>query len=877
MGNRASLALAMGANASAWAFSSSSSSSASGQYARLIRSLEAEWAPQDLDQLRKHFLHLVIGGSTTAITPPLEGDLVYGRRGSILNHATVSRQAFLRFLADVPEDLTLFLFASISSIFPTSSSSGPPERRASSASPSGSEHGSSSANGRAGAGSPTKTISLRPTRARPTLEPVYRAARRSAGASSSSSSSRSRNRATSLPTSDTPAGPPVITYPAFLAFLTQFLHRVSLTDWGAPRLAPPTLFVKTTRLFFAQQGLGAVAVTANDATAFFLPDRRRSTGSAAAGATEVTATGGSNLVSTEEVFNILLGTLWMWAAVTTPAASPHASAPTPPPVPPNVPSTLRSPLPGGPAPLANSTRTTSIVAGSSVRAASILSDGFGGGGGYASASDMAAWRSSTLASHEIETRTMRAPYDRDRSSLRPLRSISFDGGSSNVILDESVSWVDSDQAATATVGGPSVLTEEIEESSVSDQMTTASTALPVSPTTGGGTGGGGGGGATQSVAESSDAHSRRSLRAASLTSTTAVYHMRIDPEDAVSHFSARPQPNATDRWSVRTSLTAPTAPRATLPPPVVMAGSMVTAAATGGANAPTNIPMFRLVEPHAIRDLANRILHLAGKPASDPTMTTTTTTTSDTGLRSSSPPSPSRPHATMSTVTAILARSLPYLYTCSFYPFLRARFVAAATGTNAPPSPTTTTSPSPSPLLQSRPDVHFLLHAAFPSWPTAFLAFRAAVHGFSVSKLTAATRGAVATIVLLTVAMPVPGVTDPDTLVVAIHSAANGARTAMIAAPPGYFQVHHVPANTEDSLLSVAGWVHAHLSLQQVALTLPQAGSGVAGWDLPFDAARTGAAVTLPVLDVEVLVVEGGEVPLGAVRLQATIVAGGPG
>ncbi|KNE69479.1 hypothetical protein AMAG_14047 [Allomyces macrogynus ATCC 38327] len=724
MGNRASLALAMGANAGAWAFSSSSSSSASGQYARLIRSLEAEWSPQELDQLRKHFLHLVIGGSTTAIAPPLEGDLVYGRRGSILNHATVSRQAFLSFLADVPEDLALFLFASISSIFPTSSSA-PPERRASSASPSGSEHSFSSANGRAVTGSPTKTISLRPTRARPALEPVYRAARRSAG-TSSSSSSRSRNRATSSPASDTPAGPPVISYPAFLAFLTQFLHHVSLPDWGQPRLAPPTLFVKTTHLFFAQQGLGA-AVTDNDATAFFLPDRRRSTGSAATGTSDsgsVTATGGSNLVSTEEVFNILLGTLWMWAAAMTPAAPPHASTPTPPPIPPNVPSTLRSPLPN--------TRTTSIAAGSSVRAASILSDGFGGGGGYASVSDMAAWRSSTLASHEIETRTMRAPYERDRSSLRPLRSISFDGGSSNVILDESVSWADSDQAATATMGGPSVLTEEIEESSVSDQTTT-STALPVSPTTGGG----GGGGAPQSVAESSDAHSRRSLRAASLTSTTAVYHMRIDPEDAVSHFSARPQPNATDRWSVRTSLTAPTAPRATLPPPpVVMAGGMVTAG-TGGSTAPTSIPMFRLVEPHTIRDLANRILHLAGKPASD----SMTTTASDTASRSSSSPSPTaRPHATMGTVTAILARSLPYLYTCSFYPFLRARFVATTAGNDAPPSPTTP-SPSPSPLLQSRPDVHFLLHAAFPPWPTASLAFRAAVHGFSVSRLTAATRG----------------------------------------------------------------------------------------------------------------------------------------
>ncbi|KAJ3358326.1 hypothetical protein GGF32_000493 [Allomyces javanicus] len=864
MGNRASLALAMGANAGAWAFSSSSSSSsASGQYARLIRSLEAEWAPQDLDQLRKHFLHLVIGGSTTTITPPLEGDLVYGRRGSILNHATVARQAFLRFLADVPEDLALFLFASISSIFPTSSST-LPERRASSASPSGSEHSASSASsasGRAATGSPTKTISLRPTRARPALEPVYRAARRSAG-TSSSSSSRSRNRATSSPTSDTLAGPPVITYPAFLAFLTQFLHRVSLPDWGQPRLASPTLFVKTTHLFFAQQRLGAATVTDNDATAFFLPDRRRSTGSAATGASEVTAPGGSNLVSTEEVFNILLGTLWMWAAVTTPVVPPHATAPTPPPVPPNVPSTLRSPLPGGPAPLATSTRTTSIVAGSSVRAASILSDGFGGGGGYASVSDMAAWRSSTLASHEIETRTMRAPYERDRSSLRPLRSISFDGGSSNVILDESVSWADSDQAATATMGGPSVLTEEIEESSVSDQMTTTSTALPVSPTTGGGSGGGGG--APQSVAESSDAHSRRSLRAASLTSTTAVYHMRIDPEDAVSHFSARPQPNATDRWSVRTSLTAPTAARATLPPPVVMAGGMVTAG-TGGSTTPTSIPMFRLVEPHAIRDLANRILHLAGKPASDPT----TTTTSDTGSRSSSPSSPSRPHATMGTVTTILARSLPHLYTCSFYPFLRARFVATAPGNDSPATST------PSPLLQSRPDVHFLLHAAFPSWPTASLAFRAAVHGFSVSKLTAATRGAAATIVLLTVAMPVPGVTDPDTLVLAIHSSTTGTRTAMIAAPPAYFQVHHVPANAEDSLLSVAGWVHAHLSLQQVALTLPQSGGG--GWDLPFDAARTGVTVTLPVLDVEVLVVEGGEVLAGAVRSQAAIVAGGAG
>ncbi|KNE69478.1 hypothetical protein AMAG_19978 [Allomyces macrogynus ATCC 38327] len=99
----------------------------------------------------------------------------------------------------------------------------------------------------------------------------------------------------------------------------------------------------------------------------------------------------------------------------------------------------------------------------------------------------------------------------------------------------------------------------------------------------------------------------------------------------------------------------------------------------------------------------------------------------------------------------------------------------------------------------------------------------------------------------------------------------------MIAAPPAYFQVHHVPANAEDSLLSVAGWAHAHLSLQQVALTLPQVGSGVVGWDLPFDAARTGAAVTLPVLDVEVLVVEGGEVGPGAVRSQVTIVAGGPG
>ncbi|KNE67660.1 hypothetical protein AMAG_12396 [Allomyces macrogynus ATCC 38327] len=771
MGNRASLALAMGANAGVWAFSSSSSSpSASGQYARLIRSLEAEWPPQDLDQLRKNFLHFVIGSSATPIAPPLEGDLVYGRRGSILNHATVSRQAFLRFLADVPEDLALFLFASISSSFPTSSSSsGPPERRASWASPSGSEHSSSSANSRAGTGSPTKTISLRPTRARPALEPVYRAARRSARPSSSSSSpSRSRNRATSSPTSDTQAGPPVISYPAFLAFLTQFLHRVSLPDWGAPRLAPPTLFVKTTHLFFAQQGLGAATVTDNDATTFFLPDRRRSTGSAATGATELTATGGSNLVSTEEVFNILLGTLWMWAVVMTPAVPPHAAAPTPPPVPPNVPSTLRSPLPGGPAPLATSTRTTSIVAGSSVRAASILSDGFGGGGGYASVSDMAAWRSSTLASHEIETRTMRAPYERDRSSLRPLRSISFDGGSSNVILDESVSWADSDQAATATMGRPSVLTEEIEESSVSDQLTTTSTALPVSPTSGGGAGGGG---APQSVSESSDAHSRRSLRAASLTSTTAVYHMRIDPEDAVSHFSARPQPNATDRWSVRTSLTAPTAPRATLPPPVVMAGGMATSG-TGGANSPTSIPMFRLVEPHAIRDLANRILHLASKPASDSTTTTTTTTmTSDTGSRSSSTPLPTaRPHATMSTVTAILARSLPYLYTCSFYPFLRARFVAD-TGTDAPSSPPTTT---PSPLLQTRPDVHFLLHAAFPSWPTASLAFRAAVHGFSVSKLTNATRGAAATIVLLTAAMPVPGVTDPDTLVVAIHSAPTG-------------------------------------------------------------------------------------------------------
>ncbi|KAI9176076.1 hypothetical protein H9P43_006441 [Blastocladiella emersonii ATCC 22665] len=589
-------------------------------------------------------------------------------------------------------------------------------------------------------------------------------------------------------------------------------------------------------------------------------------------------------------------------------------------------------------------RTTASRTLRSVRPSSVFSSSTDGG---ASHGGVLGDQASSTMMQDMDMRTLRGAHERDgRASLVPLRSAaSIDDGRS---LSLSI----------ATVGAASGRTADDAALNAAETATIASSTLSA----GGGGGGPRGGAATAPASPNlphaagplhpahphhahhpplpphhhhphhhdagstapSDALSRRSRRAGSMTSTTAVYHLRIDPEtDAASHMSRgggalgdreRDRDRDRDRWSIRTT------PASVASPGYVAAsrhrGNGTHAALGEPAASPSSA---------AIQALAERMWSLAaGSTASGAT------------IGHATPPGAPPLATDWDAVARVLAAQLPAMWRVSLGAFLHAAFLGPATSppasgisTNAsawpapvdeedpvslsspwlPASPTASTlqfsgghsraQPAPSSTapaaagpgyaLVNDPDTAWILHMALGVAPpatarssaTTSSVFRATAHGWSesalVDRLTAAAAGTMgeAAVALVSLAMPVLGATIPETLVLAVPLAQSGgtwaaAGRAVAVAPAADVQhVRSTGSAAGSGLVSVPGVLAVPPTLHQAVVTLASGTSAAAaaGLALPIDAVAVAAGagtVTLPVLEVEVLLVANGGGGVGA-------------